>query len=207
MFSEKGRVPVKSQSFVQKKGCFLQRRKWCIFSEMPKSGTHSICTKTFLTRRKPLLRAPVMTFSGSQKGSSYWVLIHFCWGFRGLQILVWQLFQKTEEVQSADSWIDGDPETGLPPVIIHFNGFFPYKPSSNWGTPIYGKPKWLQATAVPVPRRHCGLNQVVEMRASPGLSSRRFPTSRGTPNPSHGWPRPGIETHGDLGIPHFSNHK
>ena len=31
------------------------------------------------------------------------------------------------------------PEIGLPPVIIHFSGIFPYKPS-NIGYPIYGKP-------------------------------------------------------------------
>ena len=28
---------------------------------------------------------------------------------------------------------------GVPPVI-HFNGIFPYKPSSYWGTPLYGDP-------------------------------------------------------------------
>ena len=35
------------------------------------------------------------------------------------------------------SW--GFPEIEVPPVIIHFNGIFPYKPSI-WGYPIYGNP-------------------------------------------------------------------
>ena len=29
---------------------------------------------------------------------------------------------------------------GVPLVIIHFNMIFPSKPSSYWGTPIYGTP-------------------------------------------------------------------
>ena len=32
----------------------------------------------------------------------------------------------------------GVPTMGVPLVIIHFNGIFSYKPSSYWGTPIYG---------------------------------------------------------------------
>ena len=32
------------------------------------------------------------------------------------------------------------PEIGVPPVIIHFNGIFLYKPSSYGGTPIDGNP-------------------------------------------------------------------
>ena len=32
------------------------------------------------------------------------------------------------------------PEIGVPPVIIHFNGIFLYKPSSYWGTTIYRNP-------------------------------------------------------------------
>ena len=30
----------------------------------------------------------------------------------------------------------GFPKIGVPPVIIHFNGMFHYKPSKNGGTPI-----------------------------------------------------------------------
>ena len=30
------------------------------------------------------------------------------------------------------------PEIGVPPVLIHLNGIFPYKPSSYGGTSIYG---------------------------------------------------------------------
>ena len=37
-----------------------------------------------------------------------------------------------------DIW--GFPSMGVPPVIIHFNGIFHYKPSSYGGTPIYGNP-------------------------------------------------------------------
>ena len=60
---------------------------------------------------------------------------------------------------------------GVPLVIIHFKGIFPYKPSSYWGTPIYGKPQlglswlvdhdpghhqspWVQG-AFPVSKRSC----------------------------------------------------
>ena len=34
----------------------------------------------------------------------------------------------------------GVPQMGVPPVIIHSNRIFPHKPSSYWGTPIYGTP-------------------------------------------------------------------
>ena len=32
------------------------------------------------------------------------------------------------------------PEIGLPPVIIHFNAIFQYKPAIFWGLSIYGPP-------------------------------------------------------------------
>ena len=32
------------------------------------------------------------------------------------------------------------PKIGVLPVLIHFKGTFSYKPSSYWGTPIYGTP-------------------------------------------------------------------
>ena len=33
---------------------------------------------------------------------------------------------------------------GVPPVIIHFSGIFHHKPSSYWGSPIYGTPNMLK---------------------------------------------------------------
>ena len=33
------------------------------------------------------------------------------------------------------------PEMGVPLIIIHFHGIFHYKPSSYWGTPIFGNPQ------------------------------------------------------------------
>ena len=30
----------------------------------------------------------------------------------------------------------GFPSMGVPPVLIHFDGIFPYKPTSYWGTPF-----------------------------------------------------------------------
>ena len=42
------------------------------------------------------------------------------------------------------------PEIGVPPVIIHFNRLFPDKPSSYWGSSIYGnlQKKYGQALCV-----------------------------------------------------------
>ena len=34
----------------------------------------------------------------------------------------------------------GFPQMRVPPVIVHLNRIFPYKPSSYWGTAIYGHP-------------------------------------------------------------------
>ena len=43
------------------------------------------------------------------------------------------------------------PKIGVPPVIIHFRGIFPHKPSSYWGTPIYGKPHETPCGQIPKP--------------------------------------------------------
>ena len=42
---------------------------------------------------------------------------------------------------SIDRW--GFPEMGVPLVIIHLYRIFPYKPSSYWGTYIYGTPQMI----------------------------------------------------------------
>ena len=44
----------------------------------------------------------------------------------------------------------GFPEMGVPLVVIRFNGFFPYKPYSYWGTPMTmetpnGSTKYVQS--------------------------------------------------------------
>ena len=52
------------------------------------------------------------------------------------------------------SWF---PDIGIPPVLIHFNSMFPYKPSSNWGTTMAMEPPFHMANFhdfPPKPGRH-----------------------------------------------------
>ena len=100
----------------------------------------------------------------------------FCWSF---SLWLFLLGGKTFNVQPASSphrHLRRCPEMGVPPVLIHFNRIFPYKPTSYGGTPILGPPPPLQHISK-APR------SFVASTYFPWISASKIsgPSTRGTP--------------------------